>query len=124
MAYEKITFQVAPSGVATVALNDPETRNALSDDLLTELIEALHRRPRGSARALRGAERSTHDSVFSSGGNLGGFAADVAAGAQAFRHRAVSRRSSSCWVSWASRPSAQPTGTSWPARWAWRWPAI
>ena len=39
MAYEKITFSAAPSGVATIALDEPDTRNALSDDLLAELIE-------------------------------------------------------------------------------------
>ena len=41
MAYEKITFSATPSGVATIALNEPETRNALSDDLLAELVRAL-----------------------------------------------------------------------------------
>ena len=38
MDYEKITFSAAPTGVATIALDEPETRNALSDDLLAELI--------------------------------------------------------------------------------------
>jgi enoyl-CoA hydratase len=76
MAYEKITYEVSPTGVATVALNDPETRNALSDDLLTELIEALmDSREDPVVRCV--VLTSTHDSVFSSGGNLGGFAADV-----------------------------------------------
>jgi enoyl-CoA hydratase/carnithine racemase len=77
MAYEKITYGVAATGVATIALDDPDTRNALSDDLLEELIDAL-----GSARddaAVRCLVlTSTHETVFSSGGNLSGFAADVA----------------------------------------------
>jgi enoyl-CoA hydratase len=77
MAYEKITYEVGAAGVATIALDDPDTRNALSDDLLGEMIDAL-----GSARddaAVRCLVlTSTHDAVFSSGGNLSGFAADVA----------------------------------------------
>jgi enoyl-CoA hydratase len=76
MAYEKITYEVAPSGVATIALNEPETRNALSDDLLAELVVALEAaRDDPAVRCL--VLTSTHHSVFSSGGNLGGFAADV-----------------------------------------------
>ena len=77
MAYEKITYEVGATGVATIALDDPDTRNALSDDLLGEMIDAL-----GSARddaAVRCLVlTSTHDTVFSSGGNLSGFASDVA----------------------------------------------
>jgi enoyl-CoA hydratase/carnithine racemase len=77
MSYEKITYEVPATGVATIALDDPDTRNALSDDLLEELIEAL-----GAARddaAVRCVVlTSTHETVFSSGGNLSGFAADVA----------------------------------------------
>jgi 3-hydroxypropionyl-coenzyme A dehydratase len=76
MAYEKITFQAAPTGVATIALNEPETRNALSDELLAELVRALEAcRDDAAVRCV--VLTSTHDSVFSSGGNLGGFAADV-----------------------------------------------
>jgi enoyl-CoA hydratase len=77
MSYAKITYEVGATGVATIALNDPDTRNALSDDLLAELIDAL-----GSARddaAVRCLVlTSTHETVFSSGGNLSGFASDVA----------------------------------------------
>ncbi len=75
MHYEKITYDVA-DGVATLALNDPETRNALSDALLSELIDALGAAHRDDAvRCL--VLTSTHATVFSSGGNLGGFAADA-----------------------------------------------
>jgi enoyl-CoA hydratase len=77
MAYEKITYGVAATGVATIALDDPDTRNALSDDLLEELIDALGRaRDDTAVRCL--VLTSTHETVFSSGGNLSGFAADVA----------------------------------------------
>jgi enoyl-CoA hydratase len=76
MDYDKITFSAAPTGVATIALNEPETRNALSDDLLSELIRALEAcRDEDAVRCV--VITSTHHSVFSSGGNLGGFAADV-----------------------------------------------
>jgi enoyl-CoA hydratase/carnithine racemase len=76
MAYEKITYEVAPTGVATIALDEPETRNALSDDLLVELVQAL-RAARDDTAVHCVVLTSTHHSVFSSGGNLGGFAADV-----------------------------------------------
>ncbi|MGH2857831.1 MAG: enoyl-CoA hydratase/isomerase family protein, partial [Solirubrobacteraceae bacterium] len=76
MSFEKITYEVAANGVATIALNEPETRNALSDALLEELVEALvQARDDPEVHCL--VLSSTHSSVFSSGGNLGGFAADV-----------------------------------------------
>jgi enoyl-CoA hydratase/carnithine racemase len=75
MSYEKITYAVK-SGVATLALDDPDTRNALSDELLSELVDAL-RSARDDDQVRCVVLASTHDKVFSSGGNLGGFAADV-----------------------------------------------
>ena len=73
--YQKLSYAVA-DGVATIALDDPETRNALSDELLGELLAALRQ-----AKADEGARvvvlTSTHEKVFSAGGNLGGFAADA-----------------------------------------------
>ena len=76
MTYATIRYQVAPTGVATIALDQPETRNALSDELLTELIAALQ--DAGDDPAVKVVVlTSTHEKVFSSGGNLTGFAADV-----------------------------------------------
>ena len=73
--YEKIKLEVA-DGVATITLDDPETRNALSDQLLTELLAALRTvKENDDARVVVLA--SSHEKVFSAGGNLGGFAADV-----------------------------------------------
>jgi enoyl-CoA hydratase/carnithine racemase len=76
MAYETLLYDVAGNGVATITLNQPETRNALSNDVLSELIAAFE-----SARddeAVRCVVlTSSHDRVFSSGANLGGFAGDV-----------------------------------------------
>jgi enoyl-CoA hydratase len=77
MAYETIRYDVAPTGVATVALDQPQTRNALSDELLTDLIAALESARDDDAVGCL-VLTSTHDRVFSSGANLGGFAADQA----------------------------------------------
>ena len=75
MDYEKIKLDVV-SGVATITLDDPETRNALSDQLLTELLDALRAvKEDDDARVVVLA--SSHEKVFSAGGNLGGFAADA-----------------------------------------------
>jgi enoyl-CoA hydratase/carnithine racemase len=74
---EKIRYSaVAETGIATITLDDPETRNALSDQLLAELLEAL--RAAKADDAVRVVVlTSSHEKVFSAGGNLGGFAADV-----------------------------------------------
>jgi enoyl-CoA hydratase/carnithine racemase len=75
MNYEKIRVEVG-DGVATITLDDPETRNALSDQLLTELLDALRAvKENDDARVVVLA--SSHEKVFSAGGNLGGFAADA-----------------------------------------------
>jgi enoyl-CoA hydratase/carnithine racemase len=63
-------------GIATIALDHPETRNALSDQLLGDLIAAFTAaRDDEAVRCV--VLTSTHDKVFSSGGNLAGFAAEV-----------------------------------------------
>jgi enoyl-CoA hydratase len=75
MAYETIRYEVA-EGIATVALDQPDTRNALSDALLQDLYDALiAARDDDAVRCV--VLTSTHEKVFSSGGNLAGFAADV-----------------------------------------------
>ena len=38
MPYDTITYEVAQSGVATIALNQPQSRNALSDELVVEVV--------------------------------------------------------------------------------------
>jgi enoyl-CoA hydratase/carnithine racemase len=76
MAYEKIRYEVADSGVATVTLDDPDTRNSLSNQILGELIEAFEAaRVDDAVRCVVLA--SSHDRVFSSGGNVAQFAADT-----------------------------------------------
>ena len=76
MPYSTLRYDVSEAGVATIALDQPETRNALSDELLGELIAALtEARDDPAARCV--VLTSTHEKVFSSGGNLAGFAAEV-----------------------------------------------
>jgi enoyl-CoA hydratase/carnithine racemase len=70
-----VRYQAA-NGVATIALDQPDTRNALSDELLGELIGAFETaREDEAVRCV--VLTSTHEKVFSSGGNLAGFAAEV-----------------------------------------------
>ncbi|MDX6651520.1 MAG: hypothetical protein QOJ38_301 [Solirubrobacterales bacterium] len=73
--YDQLLYEVA-DGVATATLNRPEQRNALSGQLLAELVDAIKRaRDDDEVRAvvLTGAG----DKVFCAGADLGGFAADV-----------------------------------------------
>jgi enoyl-CoA hydratase len=67
---------VAETGVVTIALDRPETRNALSDQVLDELLAAFAA-ARADAAVRCVVLTSTHETVFSSGGDLAGFAGDV-----------------------------------------------
>lgn len=63
-------------GVAFITLDSPETRNALSDALLDELLAAIERAATDDfVRVL--VLSSSHDRVFSAGGDLKAFASDV-----------------------------------------------
>ncbi len=76
MPYATLRYDVSDDGVATIALDQPESRNALSDELLGELTGALEQaRDDDAVRCV--VLTSTHDRVFSAGANLGGFAADA-----------------------------------------------
>jgi enoyl-CoA hydratase/carnithine racemase len=87
MAFETVQYGTDDHGVATIALNQPETRNALSDQVLDDLIAAFEQaRDDDAVRCV--VLTSTHEKVFSSGGNLGGFAADVPL---ALKHAAIGR---------------------------------
>jgi enoyl-CoA hydratase/carnithine racemase len=62
------------AGVATLAMDKPGTRNALSDDLLDDLLAGFERaRADDDVRCV--VLTSTHEKVFSAGGDLGQFAA-------------------------------------------------
>ena len=75
-AYTTVVYELAENGVLTIALNQPETRNALSEALTLELLDAFQ-----AARADPAVRcvvlSSTHPRTFSAGGNLGAMAADV-----------------------------------------------
>jgi enoyl-CoA hydratase len=82
-----VRYEVADSGVATITLDQPETRNALSDALLDDLIAAFTAaRDDDAVRAV--VLTSSHEKVFSSGGDLGGFAAQQPL---ADKHAAIER---------------------------------
>ncbi len=76
MPYATLRYETSDAGVATIALDQPETRNALSEELLDELIAGF-----SEARDDPGVRcvvlTSTHERIFSAGANLAGFAAEV-----------------------------------------------
>ena len=73
---ETVRYDVRDDGVATIALDQPDTRNALSNEVMTDVTAAFE-----LARADDGVRcvvlTSTHEKVFSAGGNLDQFAAEV-----------------------------------------------
>ena len=76
MPTDTVLYTLVDSGVATITLNDPDTRNALSAELLVGLTEAFERaRDNDAVRCV--VLESSHEKVFSSGANLGGFAGDT-----------------------------------------------
>ena len=76
-AADKVLYDVDERGVASITLNDPDTRNALSVELLEGLTSALERaRAEDEARCV--VLRSSNERTFSSGANLSGFAAEEA----------------------------------------------
>jgi enoyl-CoA hydratase len=67
-----VRSEVRAPGVTYLVLDQPETRNALSDDLLDALLAALEAaRDDESVRVV--VITSSHDRIFSSGGNLKAF---------------------------------------------------
>jgi enoyl-CoA hydratase/carnithine racemase len=73
--YAMLRYEVADA-VATIALDQPESRNALSDAMLDDLLAAFAQaRDDDAVRCVVLA--STHATVFSSGGDLAGFTADM-----------------------------------------------
>src|SRR5512133_2296093 len=71
LTYATVRYEVGDGGVATVAMDQPDTRNALSDELLSDLIAAFEAaRDDDAVRCV--VLGSTHETTFSSGGNLAG----------------------------------------------------
>ena len=76
MPYATLRYEVADA-VATIALDEPGTRNALSEAVLGELLDAFAAaRDDEAVRCV--VLSSTHETVFSAGGDLAAFAADEA----------------------------------------------
>ncbi|HKJ35574.1 MAG TPA: enoyl-CoA hydratase-related protein [Solirubrobacterales bacterium] len=74
-SYEQLLYEVS-DGVATLTLNRPEQRNALSGQLLGELVDAVGRvreDPEARVLVLTGAG----EKVFCAGADLSGFGADA-----------------------------------------------
>ncbi len=76
MVTDPVLYELDEAGIATLTLNDPDTRNALSPEMLGGLIAAFERaREDDDARCI--VLRSSHEKTFSSGASLGGFAGDT-----------------------------------------------
>jgi enoyl-CoA hydratase/carnithine racemase len=76
MSDSKVRTILSETGVLTVALDDPDKRNALSFDLLDDLIGALEQaRADDATRCV--VVTSTHPTVFCAGGNLAAFGEDA-----------------------------------------------
>ncbi len=73
--YEQLLYEVS-GGVATLILNRPEQRNALSAQLLDELVDGL-RTARDDDRVRAVVLTGAGDKAFCAGADLGGFAADA-----------------------------------------------
>jgi enoyl-CoA hydratase/carnithine racemase len=75
VAADVVLYELDGSGVARITLNDPDTRNALSPEMLGGLIAAFER-ARDAREARCVVLASSHERTFSSGANLGGFAGE------------------------------------------------
>jgi enoyl-CoA hydratase len=74
--FDTLRYDVGDTGVATITLDQPDNRNALSTELLDDLVAALTlAREDAGVRCV--VLTSSHDRVFSSGANLAGFSAEV-----------------------------------------------
>lgn len=70
-----VRFEVDNPRIARIVLDSPDTRNALSDALLDELIAAFER-ARDDADVRVVVLTSSHDRIFSAGGDLKAFSDD------------------------------------------------
>ena len=74
--YQLLQCSLAETGVLTIALNSPDTRNALSEELTIELLRAFEAaKTEPDVRCVVLA--STHPKTFSAGGNLGLMASEA-----------------------------------------------
>jgi enoyl-CoA hydratase len=75
-SYDKVRYSAAETGVATLTLDDPDTRNALSGEMINELLSALQA-ARDDATVRCVVLASSHERVFSGGGDLKGFSTSL-----------------------------------------------
>jgi enoyl-CoA hydratase len=76
VSFETILYDVRDDGVATVTLNTPDNRNALTNQLLSDLIDAFES-ARADERVRCVVLTSSHEKVFSAGASLDQFAAET-----------------------------------------------
>ena len=76
MAAAPVSYKLDEGGVATITLNDPDTRNALSQEMLGGLLASFER-AREDEQVRCVVLASSHEKTFSSGANLGGFAGEA-----------------------------------------------
>jgi enoyl-CoA hydratase len=76
VSFQTILYDVRDDGVATVTLNTPDNRNALTNELLGELTSAFES-ARDDEQVRCVVLTSSHEKVFSAGASLDQFAADV-----------------------------------------------
>lgn len=93
MVYQSINYFVE-RGVATIAMNRPETLNALNDDMLSELYDAIKRAER--SREVRAVILTGQGRGFSSGQDLKSFQhagepRDIGAHLDQFYHPLIQR---------------------------------
>ncbi|HWD69786.1 MAG TPA: enoyl-CoA hydratase-related protein [Solirubrobacteraceae bacterium] len=74
--FKTLIYTLGSSGVATVELDQPGTRNALSPEVLGELVMALAQ-ARDDEHVRVVVLASSDEKVFSSGGNLAAFTSEV-----------------------------------------------
>ena len=81
-----VRYEVEVGGIARITLDSPDTRNALSDALLDETIAAFEKARDDSAVRVV-VLSSSHDRIFSAGGDLKAFSDDRAAVEALHAHR-------------------------------------
>src|ERR687887_1919419 len=72
---ENVTYDTAASGVARIVLDQPDTRNALSEAMVRDLLGAFEL-ARDDEQVRCVVLASTHPTTFSAGGDLAGFTSD------------------------------------------------
>ena len=74
--FETLRYDLSPAGVATIALDRPDTRNALSHELYDDLLAAVAQaRDDGAVGCV--VLTSTHPTTFCAGGRLDTLGGDV-----------------------------------------------